>query len=101
MSEKAKKSWMKLCLAWPVGKGTLAEVRKRCNRPGCKRCESGEKHAVWQFTCKVQGKARAFHVPNAAVEEMRQALENGRRLEHAMVETAIAILDGYRKKRQE
>ena len=100
MSNEAKKAWMMERLTWPVAKGTLAEVRKRCNRPGCKRCESGERHAAWQFTCKTDGRSRAFHVPNSAVAEMRLALDNGRRLERAMVETAIAILDSHRGKKK-
>jgi len=100
MASEAKKAWMTERLAWPVAKGTLAEVRKRCNRPGCKRCESGERHVMWQFTCKPDGRSRAFHVPNSAVAEMRLALDNGRRLERAMIETAIAILDSHRRKKK-
>ena len=100
MASDAKEAWMKMCSAWPVAKGTLTEVRKSCNRPGCKRCDSGEKHIAWQFTFKLDGKSKSFHVPASAVEEMRLALENGRRLEHAMFETAVAILDGHRKKRK-
>ena len=100
MSDEAKMVWQKMCLLWPVAKGTLAEVRKRCNRPGCKRCESGERHACWQFTCKVDGRTRAFHVPGCAVDEIRTAIENGRQLERAMVDSAIAILDAHRKSRR-
>jgi hypothetical protein len=41
-----------------------------------------------------------MHVPAEAVEEIRQALENGRRLERLMLETGLAILEGHRKPRK-
>ncbi|MEN9362685.1 MAG: hypothetical protein RL095_4220 [Verrucomicrobiota bacterium] len=100
MDNQVKQAWEEAIKAWPVAKGTLAEVRKACNRPGCKRCGSGEKHPCWQFTCKVEGRSKAMHVPAEAVEEIRLALENGRRLERQMLETGLAILAAYRKPRQ-
>jgi hypothetical protein len=100
MTDAAKQAWNEATKLWPVAKGTLAEVRKACNRPGCKRCEAGDKHPCWQFTCKVEGKSKAMHVPAEAVEEIRQALENGRRLERLMLETGLAILEGHRKPRK-
>ena len=100
MMDKAKKAWMEACAVWPVAKGSLAEVKKRCNRPGCKRCASGEQHVAWQYTNKMDGRSCSYHVPARAVAEIRQALENGRQLERMMMETAIAILDAHRKTRK-
>lgn len=34
----------------PMVKGSLYEVRKKCNYKNCKKCQSGELHYVIQFT---------------------------------------------------
>lgn len=77
----------------PVARGSLALVRKTCGKPGCRACKSGERHPAWLFVYRVGGKQRSRHVPAALAPLMRQAVENGRRLEQAMCAEGLRYLD--------
>ena len=77
----------------PVARGSLALVRKACGKPGCKACKSGRKHPAWLFVYREGGKQRSRHVPAALAPLMRQAVENGRRLEQAMCAEGLRYLD--------
>ena len=74
----------KLESLWPLAKGSLSEVRKSCNRPGCKACASGKKHRAFIFTFRKDGKLHCRHVRTEHVPELRKALENGRELERLL-----------------
>ena len=82
----------------PVAKGSLNEVRKKCSRPGCKTCASGEKHPAWLFTYRKDGKLHSLHVPREMAEEVRLALENGRLLEQLMVDAGMELIRGRKKR---
>ena len=75
-----------------VAKGSLAEVRKSCSRPGITVCQSGAKHPAWLFTGRKGGKAFSLHVPRDLAETVRLAIENGRRLERLMVEAGVELI---------
>ena len=77
----------------PVARGSLALVRKTCGKPGCRACKSGERHPAWLFVYRVGGKQRSRHVPAALAPLMRQAVENGRRLEQAVCAEGLRYLD--------
>lgn len=64
---------------WPLAKGCLALVRRRCIRPKCAACERGEKHPAWIFTFREKGRQRCLYVRPALVETLRRAIRNGRR----------------------
>lgn len=68
----------------PVAKGSLNHVRKPCVRPGCKACASGERHPVWLYTFKLDGRRRCVYVPEELVKDLQQALLRGRQLERLM-----------------
>jgi len=84
---------------WPLGKGSLAEVRKPCIRPHCPACQSGKKHPAWLFSFRQGGKQRCRYVPLEFVPVLRQALDNGRRLEQRLVELGVELLTRYRQGR--
>lgn len=77
--------------------GTLAQVRKPCANPNCAACRSGRRHAAWTFTYRQGGKQRCMHVQPKHVESMRRAIENGRRLEAAIVDAGVAFLKRLRE----
>ena len=77
---------------WPVAKGSLSLVRKPCVRPGCRACASGEKHPVWLFSFRQAGRRRCMYVPEQAVPILRQAIENGRRLEGLMADAGETLV---------
>lgn len=81
---------------YPVAHGTLSLVNKRCNSPYCKACKSGEGHPSWIFTFRRDGKQHCMHVQPCHVETVRQAIENGRMLEEAILEEGISLLERLR-----
>ena len=81
----------------PVAKGSLAEVRKSCSCPGCTVCKSGARHPAWLFTYRKDGKPHSLHVPRELAETVRQAIANGRRLEHLMVDAGVELIRGRKK----
>ena len=77
----------------PVARGSLAMVRKACGKPGCRACKSGGKHPAWQFVYREGGKQKSRHVPAEFAASMKQAIENGRRLEQAICAEGLRFLD--------
>ncbi len=73
---------------YPVARGSLALVHKPCANPNCPACKSGEKHPSWIF----------MHVQPRHVEILREAIENGRKLEQMILEEGLALI---RRLRQE
>jgi hypothetical protein len=76
---------------WPVAKGSLSRVRKPCIRPACRACASGEKHPVWLYTFRLDGRRRCVYVAEAQVAALRQALANGRQVERLLCQCGEAI----------
>lgn len=95
----AEERWMRaVAKLYPAAKGSLREVMKNCSRPGCKVCSSGKRHPAWLLTYYLGGKQYSKHVPKPMVEEMRKALENGRKLEDLMVLSGLELIEAYKKK---
>jgi len=84
---------------WPPLKGSLSEVRKPCVRPHCPACARGDKHPAFLWTFTEQGRRRCLYVPAELVPRLRQALENGRRLEARLVALGPAWLRAWRQQR--
>jgi hypothetical protein len=100
MDEKTRRNeWMKKAGGlFPAAKGSLREVLRNCSRPSCGTCSPGKKHRAWLFTYYLDGKQRSKHVPKSAVKELKKALANGRRMEKAMVLSALGLIDGSRER---
>jgi len=54
----------------PVIEGSLATVKRRCGKPGC-RCGQGEPHEAVILCRKVLGRSHATYVPRELREEVR------------------------------
>ncbi len=85
-----------LTALWPALKGSLAQVRKPCIRPGCRACARGDKHPNWLLSFSEKGRRRCLYVPKAMVSVVRGALKNGRRIEQLLYEMGPALLEEYR-----
>jgi len=97
--DSAKAGFAKLVRElYPVAHGTLSLVNKRCSSPYCKACKSGEGHPSWIFTFRRDGRQRCMHVQPCHAEAVRQAIENGRRLEEAILDEGIAFLGRLRER---
>ena len=86
----------KLLTWWPALKGSLAQVYKPCIRPHCAACARGQKHPNYLLTFTEKGRRRCLYVPKPMVPILKQALENGRRIEQLLYETGPALLREYR-----
>ena len=86
----------KLLKLWPALKGSLAEVRKPCTRPGCPACARGDKHPNHLLAFTQGGKRRCMYVPAGMVPALKRALDNGRRIERLLYEMGPALLREYR-----
>jgi hypothetical protein len=84
---------------WPLAKGCLTQVRKPCIRPTCPACRSGRKHPAWLFSFAHGGKRVCRYVPADLVPVLRQAVENGRRLERRLAELGAELRLRYRRQR--
>jgi hypothetical protein len=84
---------------WPLARGSLAEVRKPCIRPGCRACREGRKHKAIIFCFTQGGKRRCRHVPADLAPVLREALANGRRLEGRLADLGADLIDRYRQNR--
>ncbi len=86
---------------WPLAKGSLTEVRKPCIRPNCPDCARGAKHPAFFFSFTENGKRRCRYVPRELAPVLRQALRNGRRLEKRISRLGPALLESYRRRRDD
>lgn len=100
MSPEQKAFLDELAGLWPLAKGSLAEVRKPCIRPNCPACKSGRKHPAILFSFTQAGKRRCRYVPAELAPLMREALDNGRRLEQRLAELGAELLQRHRQRRR-
>lgn len=77
----------------PAARGTVAEVRKPCSRPGCTACASGRRHPcfIYSYT-DAGGRRRCLHVPKDLVPELRRMLDNGRRIDRELFEAGAEFV---------
>lgn len=84
---------------WPAIKGSLAQVRKTCLRPGCKACARGDKHLAFILSFTHSGKRRCMYVPKELVPLFERALRNGRQIETLLYDLGPALLRQHRQQR--
>ncbi len=84
---------------WPAIKGSLAQIRKTCLRPGCRACARGDKHPAFILSFTQAGKRRCMYVPKELVPLFERALRNGRQIETLLYELGPALLQQHRQQR--
>jgi len=84
---------------WPAIKGSLAQVRKTCLRPGCKACARGDKHPAFILSFTQGGKRRCMYVPKEMVPLFERALRHGRQIETLLYDLGPALLQQHRQQR--
>jgi len=88
--------WKQLQGYWPALKGSLALVHKPCIRPNCRACASGKKHPNYLLAFSHKGRRRCLYVPWEIVPLLKEALENGRRIEKLLYQMGPALIAEYR-----
>lgn len=96
-ADAAKTAFLKIVEShYPVARGSLVLINKRCNSPYCRACKKGEGHPSWIFKFRIDGKQHSMHVQPRHVETLRQAIENGRIIEKMLLDEGIALLKRLR-----
>jgi|SRR3974377_1592922 len=82
---------------WPAIKGSLGLVKKPCIRPQCRACAQGQKHPAWLLSVVTGGRRTTLYVPQALVENIKTALNNGRKIEALLHQAALQMVKDYRR----
>ena len=82
---------------FPVARGALSLINKRCTSKCCKACKSGKGHPTWIFSYRKDGVGKCMHVQPRHVEIVRQAIENGRKIEAILLDEGIALIKRLRE----
>lgn len=82
---------------FPVARGALSLVNKRCTSKYCKACKFGKGHPTWIFSYRKDGISKCMHVQPRHVEIVRQAIENGRKIDAAILDEGIALIKRLRE----
>jgi len=78
-------------------RGSVVLMKRRCMRPGCRRCGSGRLHPTWVLTVSSEGKTRTVYLGEARLAKARRMVGNYRRLRALVEEISelnLAILTG-------
>ncbi|MCX6349382.1 MAG: hypothetical protein NTV79_07775 [Candidatus Aureabacteria bacterium] len=85
---------------WPAAKGSVAEIRKPCMRPGCPACAEGRKHRAFILSYKDGTRRRCLYVPAQRVEALRRAIANGRRIERLLSQAGAQMVIAHRRRKK-
>jgi len=81
--------WATIRTVWPVAEGSLSLRKSPCIRKNCKACARGEGHRSYVLYGR-RGKRRiSIYVPEDLVSQVKEALENGRRLQQLMNDAGV------------
>ncbi|MCX6984783.1 MAG: hypothetical protein NT118_08555 [Lentisphaerae bacterium] len=86
------------CKLWPAAKGSVREYEQKCVKAECRRCASGKGHRVWQLTYYLDGRQKSKHIPRNLIDDVKKALENGRKIESLLVKSGLAYIDELKAK---
>jgi len=81
--------------------GSLVKQYVVCGKPGC-RCQRGHKHGpLFYLYWKEQGRSRSLYVPRDKVAELRQQIQNYRRLQREIARRVQRQLRAWQRHFQE
>lgn len=84
-----------------AAKGSIRQYKRNCGSENCRKCASGEGHPTHQMTYYLDGKQHSKYIGPTQLEQIRQAISNGRKLEDLMVSFGLEYLDMLKKANQE
>ena len=73
-------------------RGSVVLMKRKCVRPGCRRCAEGEGHPTWVLTYSENGKTRTVYLGEKRLAEARRLVENYRRVVEWIEEASRASL---------
>lgn len=87
----------KLAEVGPLVTGSLVKIQRKCGNKNC-RCAKGEGHPAHILTMTVKGKTKSVYVPVDLVDEVREWVQNHKRLKTLIRDISnlsLAIIHGY------
>ena len=66
--------------------GSLVKIKRKCGSPKCQCAQGGEKHPAYLLTSKVKGKTKAVYVPVEMVEDVKQWVQEYRKIKKILKE---------------
>jgi hypothetical protein len=74
---------------WPAALGSLSLRRTRCIRENCQACLKGEQHASHVLSGRIKGRRFSLYIPDEIVPELERCLDNGRKLQDLLYQSAF------------
>ena len=74
---------------WPAALGSLSLRRTRCIRENCQACLKGEQHSSHVLSGRIKGRRFSLYIPDALVPEVERCLDNGRKLQDLLYQSAF------------
>jgi hypothetical protein len=87
----------------PILAASLAQVHKTCGQPSCACHHGGPKHSAHHLTVKEDGKTRTIYVPVDLLDDVRQWVEEHKRLKALLAEISqltLALVKGHVQQRR-
>ena len=83
----------------PAIKGVLTQFKRKCGKPGCKKCASGEGYLIWQLSYYSGGVHKNCHVGHGQLEAVKKVIENGKILQQIMSANGFKLVKLRRRKK--
>ena len=74
---------------WPAALGSLSLRHTRCIRENCQACLKGEQHASHVLSGRIKGRRFSLYVPSELVPEVDRCLDNGRKIQDLLYQSAL------------
>lgn len=81
--------------------GSFVERQRACGRPNCHCADGKNLHSQFQISVLVDGKAKAFNIPAAWAQQVREKTEMRRRFEAAAATICGINLKRFLKEKEE
>lgn len=84
---------------WPAALGSLSLRHTRCIRENCQACLKGEQHTSHVLSGRMKGRRFSLYIPDELVPEVERCLDNGRKLQELLQQTAFRYAKSLKHER--
>ena len=70
----------KICSSGPFLRGSYVVLPRPCTNPNCPKCQEGIKHPTPYHSVSKKGKTQLTYVPKKGQQELKQMVENYKKL---------------------
>jgi hypothetical protein len=84
----------------PFLRGSLVERARPCGKPNC-RCQHGQLHCSLYLATRHNGRRALLYIPRALEADVRQCVQNGRRLAQQLQDLHQLQLDQLLQRKQQ